>query len=141
LPSWPGALAQPLRIEVSRDPNCGCCSGWAKHLREEGFAVEDRVVPSVAPARRMLGTPSDLLSRPAARVAGFAPEAYVPALAARGLLATRPEGIVGTAVPAMPIGPPAMEALGQVPDTCDVMPWRTDGSHAPFVRLTGARPA
>jgi len=111
------------------------------HLRDEGFAVEDRVVPSVAPIRRMLGTPSDLLSCHAARVAGFALEGHVQALAVRRLLATRPEGIVGLAVPAMPIGSPGMEVPGQAPDTYDVVAWRADGSHSPFMRFTGARPA
>lgn len=135
-----GAVAQPLRIEVWRDPHCGCCQGWVKHLRDEGFAVEDRVVSSVAPIRRMLGTPGDLLSCHAARVAGFALEGHVPALAVRRLLATRPEGVVGLAVPAMPIGSPGMEMPGQAPETYDVIAWRADGSHAPFMRFTGARP-
>jgi hypothetical protein len=135
------AAAQPLRVEVWRDPNCGCCSGWVKHLRDEGFAVEDRVVPSVAPIRRMLGTPFDLLSCHAARVAGLALEGHVPALAVRRLLATRPEGVVGLAVPAMPIGSPGMEVPDQAPDTYDVIAWRVDGSHAPFMRFTGPRPA
>jgi hypothetical protein len=38
------ATAQRLRIEVWRDPSCGCCSGWVDHLRGEGFGVEDRIV-------------------------------------------------------------------------------------------------
>jgi hypothetical protein len=135
------AMAQPLRVEVWRDPNCGCCSGWVQHLHAEGFAAEDRVVPSVAPIRRMLGTPSDLLSCHAARVAGFALEGHVPALAIRRLLATRPEAVVGLAVPAMPIGSPGMEVPGAAPDTYDVIAWRADGSHAPLMRFTGSRPA
>ena len=136
-----GATAQSLRVEVWRDPHCGCCGAWVKHLRDEGFAVDDRIVPSVAPIRRMLGSPGDLLSCHAARIAGFALEGHVPALAVRRLLATRPEGIVGLAVPAMPIGSPGMEVPGQPPETYDVIGWRADGSHAPFMRFTGARPA
>lgn len=136
-----GAMAHSLRVEVWRDPHCGCCGAWVKHLRDEGFTVDDRIVPSVASIRRMLGTPGDLLSCHAARVAGFALEGHVPALAVRRLLATRPEGIVGLAVPAMPIGSPGMEVPGQPPETYDVIAWRADGSHAPFMRFTGARPA
>ncbi len=137
---WP-AVAQPLRVEVWRDPNCGCCAGWVTHLREAGFAVEDRVIPSVAPIRRMLGTPANLLSCHAARVAGFALEGHVPALAIRRLLATRPEGVVGLAVPAMPVGSPGMEVPGQAPDTYDVIAWRLDGTQIAFMRFIGARPA
>jgi hypothetical protein len=135
------ATAQPLRIEVWRDPTCGCCAGWVAHLRAEGFGVQDRVVASVAPVRRMLGTPSDLLSCHAARVAGFALEGHVPARAIRRLLSERPSGIVGLAVPAMPIGTPGMEMPGQPPDTYDVIAWAADGSHRPFMRFTGANPA
>lgn len=136
------ALAQRgERVEVWRDPNCGCCSGWVAHLRVTGFAVEDRVVGSVAPFRRMLGTPHDLLSCHAARVAGFALEGHVPALAIRRLLAERPSGVVGLAVPAMPIGSPGMEVPGQSPDTYDVIGWHADGTHKPFMRFVGAQPA
>lgn len=135
------AAAQRLRVEVWRDPNCGCCSGWVEHLRGEGFAVEDRVVPSVAPLRRMLGTPADLLSCHAARVAGFALEGHVPAPAIRRLLAERPGGVVGLAVPAMPVGTPGMEVQGREPDTYDVIAWSADGTHRPFMRFAGARPA
>lgn len=42
--SLPGlALAAPgTRVQVWRDPNCGCCGGWIAHLRTAGFVVEDR---------------------------------------------------------------------------------------------------
>ncbi|HEV7264121.1 MAG TPA: DUF411 domain-containing protein [Falsiroseomonas sp.] len=136
------ALAQRgERVEVWRDPNCGCCSGWVAHLRAVGFVVEDRVVTSVAPFRRMLGTPADLLSCHAARIAGLGLEGHVPALAIRRLLAERPAGVVGLAVPAMPIGSPGMEVPGQPPDTYDVIAWRADGTHRPFMRFVGAQPA
>lgn len=159
------ATAQRLRVEVWRDPSCGCCSGWVEHLRGEGFVVEDRVVPSVAPFRRLLGTPADLLSCHAARVASIAPEArrgiapearrgiapeargglalegHVPALAIRRLLAERPGGVVGLAVPAMPVGSPGMEVPGRKPDTYDVIAWSADGTQRPFMRFAGTRPA
>ncbi|MCW8088273.1 DUF411 domain-containing protein [Sabulicella glaciei] len=135
------ASAQAPQIEVWRDPHCGCCSAWVDYLRTEGFTVEDRVVASVSPVRRMLGTPSDLLSCHAARVAGFVLEGHVPAPAIRRLLSERPAGIVGLAVPAMPVGSPGMEVPGQAPETYDVIAWRADGSHRPFMRFTGTQPA
>jgi hypothetical protein len=120
--------------EVWRDPNCGCCAGWVAHLREEGFAVTDRIVPSVTPFRRMLGTPSDLLSCHAARIAGWLKiEGHVPALAA-----TLP-GVVGLAVPAMPIGTPGMEVPGHELEVYDVVAWRADGSHFAWLRMRGAK--
>ncbi len=135
-----GEAAVP--VEVWRDPYCGCCAGWVAHLREEGFAVTDHVIASVAPVRRMLGTPADLLSCHAARVAGrFVLEGHVPAHAIRRLLAEQPAGVVGLAVPAMPVGTPGMEVPGQAPEVYDVIAWRADGSHAPWLRMRGAGPA
>lgn len=134
------ALAQPRdRAEVWRDPHCGCCGGWVEHLRDEGFAVTDRVVSSVAPFRRMLGTPTDLLSCHAARIAGWlAIEGHVPALAIRRALAERVPGVVGLAVPAMPVGTPGMEVPGQQPEAYDVVAWRADGSHFAWLRMRGS---
>lgn len=135
------AFAQrAVRISVWRDPNCSCCSGWVAHLRSEGFAVEDQVVRSVAPVRRRLGTPADLLSCHAGEVDGFALEGHVPAAAIRRLLAERPEGVRGLAVPEMPVGSPGMEVPGQAPDTYDVVAFGT-GPHRSFMRFTGERPA
>jgi hypothetical protein len=126
--------------EVWRDPNCGCCAGWVAHLREEGFAVTDRIVPSVTPFRRMLGTPSDLLSCHAARIAGWLKiEGHVPALAIRRALAENLPSVVGLAVPAMPIGTPGMEAPGHEPEFYDVIAWRADGSHFAWLRMRGAK--
>ncbi|MBX9700683.1 MAG: DUF411 domain-containing protein [Acetobacteraceae bacterium] len=139
-------VAAPLRaraatpVSVWRDPNCGCCTGWVDHLRAEGFAVQDQVVPSVAPVRRRLGTPADLLSCHAGQVEGFVLEGHVPSAAIRRLLAERPAGVRGLAVPAMPVGSPGMEVPGQAPDTYDVIAFG-DGPHRPFMRFVGSRPA
>lgn len=43
-------------------------------------------------------------------------EGHVPAAAIRRLLAQRPAGVRGLAVPEMPIGSPGMEVPGQSPD-------------------------
>jgi len=142
-----GALAAPafaqqrIAVEVWRDPSCGCCAGWVAHLRAEGFAVTDRVVSAIGPYRQVLGTPASLLSCHAARVAGLGLEGHVPALAIRRLLAERPEGVVGLAVPGMPIGTPGMEVPGREPEIYEVMAWRRDGTHLPWMRMRGAVPA
>lgn len=134
------ASAQRLTAEVWRDPHCGCCAGWVEHLRVEGFAVIDRVVPSVAPFRRMLGTPVDLLSCHAGRVAGLGLEGHVPAYAIRQALLDGPTRIAGLAVPAMPVGTPGMEVPGRDAEVYDVIAWRPDGTNFAFLRMRGAAP-
>jgi hypothetical protein len=111
------------------------------HLRAEGFGVTDRIVRDIGPYRQVLGTPAELLSCHAARVAGLGLEGHVPAYAIRRLLADRPEGIAGLSVPGMPIGSPGMEVPGRDPEGYDVIAWRRDGSHAPWLRMRGALPA
>lgn len=134
------APAEPLpRVQVWRDPYCGCCGAWVEHMRAAGFPVEDNVVASVAAVRRMLGTPSDLLSCHAGLVGGFVLEGHVPALAVGRLLAERPAGVRGLAVPAMPIGSPGMEVPGEAPDTYEVIAFG-DGAHRPFMVFRGGDP-
>ena len=131
--------ASPTRVVVWRDPNCGCCTGWVTHLRAEGFAVDDQVVRSVAPVRRRLGTPADLLSCHAGEVEGLVLEGHVPAAAIRRLLTERPAGVRGLAVPEMPIGSPGMEVPGTAPESYDVIAFGA-GPHRPFMRFNGTHP-
>ena len=69
-----GASAAAKRvIQVSKDPNCGCCSGWVEHLRSNGWltvrvkapqaAVHDASAPeSLAEALRASADLADLTS-------------------------------------------------------------------------------
>ncbi|PWS34098.1 metal-binding protein [Falsiroseomonas bella] len=129
----------PTQIQVWRDPDCGCCHLWIPHLQAAGFTVQDNRVRALAGWRRMLGVPSDLLSCHVARVGGFAIEGHVPPLAIRRLLAERPEGVRGLAVPGMPVGSPGMEVPGREPDTYDVIAFGT-GPHRAFMRFRGTEP-
>lgn len=134
------AQAAPL-IEVWRDANCGCCGGWVEHLRNAGFRVQDRVVPAVGPYRQMLGTPRDLLSCHAGRILGYALEGHVPVAAIQRLVAERPTGLKGLAVPGMPVGTPGMEVPGQPPDTYDVIAFSDREAHRSWMRFRGYDPA
>ena len=140
----PGAAqaAPARRLQVWRDPDCGCCGGWVEHMRAAGFRVAEQLVASPAPARRMLGIPADLLSCHAAAVGGYALEGHVPASAVERLLAERPAGVRGLAVPGMPLGSPGMEVPGRPEDDYDVVAF-ADGAapHRVFMRFRGGREA
>ena len=42
------AVAAPAtRIEVWKDPTCGCCEGWVRHMPAAGFKVAVREVADV----------------------------------------------------------------------------------------------
>ena len=112
--SWGQAEPLPL-VNVSKDPSCGCCDGWAAHIEAAGFPV--RVVESadMASLKRRLGVPADLASCHTAEVNGYVVEGHVPAAAIRRLLAERPDA-VGLAVPGMPAGSPGMDFPGVDPE-------------------------
>ncbi|HEY7809937.1 MAG TPA: DUF411 domain-containing protein [Allosphingosinicella sp.] len=104
------ALAQANTITMWRDPGCGCCTEWAKRL-EAAFGAKVSVVnsPNMAAVKAARGVPDDLRSCHTAMVRGVVVEGHVPPADIKRLLAARPEGITGLAVPGMPAGSPGMD--------------------------------
>jgi hypothetical protein len=96
------------RVTVYKNPACGCCGGWVKHMQANGFRVEPMNVVDVAPIRQQNGVPDALASCHTALVGGYAIEGHVPAADVRRLLRERP-AVKGLAVPGMVPGSPGME--------------------------------
>ena len=101
-------VASPV-VEVWKTPTCGCCASWVAHLEENGFTVKVNDVGSTDSFRAALGIPTAYGSCHTAQVGGYAVEGHVPAADIKKLLAEKPAGAVGLAVPAMPLGSPGME--------------------------------
>ena len=110
--------AQPL-VEVWKDPNCGCCGDWVKHLEAEGFRVKVHDTGNTA-IRTRLGVAQKYGSCHTGLVGGYAIEGHVPAREIRRLLREKPDAI-GLAVPGMPVGSPGMEVEGTRRDAFDVV--------------------
>ena len=122
------AATARTEIRVWKDPNCGCCRDWIVHLERNGFAVVAHDTGNVS-ARRRLGMPSRYGSCHTASVGGYVIEGHVPAEDIRRLLAERPAGVIGLAVPGMPVGSPGMDGAiyGGRRDPYDVLRVRADG--------------
>ena len=56
------------------------------------------------------------------------------------LLAERPVGVRGLAVPGMPLGSPGMEVPGQAPETYDVIAFDRGEGRSTFMRFRGGEP-
>ena len=123
---------QPVRVEVWKDPACGCCKDWIDHLRASGFDVRAHETGNAA-AREKLGMPERYGSCHTASVGGYAIEGHVPAREVRRLLREKPVAI-GLAVPAMPVGSPGMDGpeYGARRDPYDVLLVRRNGSSLVF---------
>jgi len=132
----PAFAAQP-KITVIKDPNCGCCTAWATHLRETGFDVTLIDNPQINRVKAKLGVPSALASCHTAETDGYVIEGHVPADAIHRLLRDRPK-VRGLAVPGMPIGSPGMEVEGTPPETYSVIAFGPGGQFV-FARYEGAR--
>jgi hypothetical protein len=128
------ASAEAAAILVHKDPNCGCCAGWVRHLKDVGFAVRVEETADLQPVRKRLGVPADLAACHTAEVEGYVLEGHVPAAAVRRLLEKRPTAI-GLAVPGMPAGSPGME--GGTPQRYDVVLFGRTGRQ-PFMHFVGA---
>jgi hypothetical protein len=102
------AVAASL-LTVHKTPWCGCCTAWAEHMAAAGFAVAVEDSEDLDPIKRSLGVPVRLESCHTGVIEGYVIEGHVPAAVVERLLAERPEGIAGLAVPGMPAGSPGME--------------------------------
>lgn len=122
------------RIEVWKDPSCGCCKDWIAHMRSGGFSVTTHDSGNTA-ARARLGLPQKLGSCHTALVGGYVVEGHVPASDVKRLLKERPMAL-GLAVPGMPVGSPGMDGpeYGGRKDRYDVLLVQADGSTRTFSR-------
>lgn len=100
-------LAAPV-VTVYKDPNCGCCGEWVKHLQSNGLQTRVHDVSDLDAIKQKLRVPERLGSCHTAVVNGYTIEGHVPAADIKRLLAAKPKAR-GLAVPGMPQGSPGME--------------------------------
>ena len=118
-------------ITVYKSPSCGCCAGWAQHLRHNGFRVTvlDQYDLSEIKARHGIGP--ELQSCHTAVVDGYAIEGHVPADDIWRLLAEKPDAS-GLAAPGMPTMSPGMNS--DQPKGYDVLLFGRDSRPAVYSR-------
>ena len=108
------ALASGIRIQIHRNPNCGCCNAYARYLEGEGFVVEKIDTFDPAPMHRKHRVPEALEGCHTAIAQGYVFEGLVPAQYVKQVLAER-KTIRGLSVPGMPVGAPGMPGVKQGP--------------------------
>jgi hypothetical protein len=130
-PAFAAKAGAPL-VEVWKDPSCGCCKDWIRHLEANGFAVKVSDSGNTA-MRGRVGMPERLGSCHTALVDGYVVEGHVPAREIRRLLKDRPSAL-GLAVPGMPVGSPGMDGpeYGGRRDPYDVLLVQASGASAVF---------
>lgn len=135
IPAARAATAE--HVHVYKTASCGCCTGWIKHLEQNGFHVSAHDLPSGALTQKKLeaGLKPEQSSCHTAQVGGYVVEGHVPAREVKRLLRERPDA-VGLSVPDMPLGSPGMEADGER-EPYEVLLIRRDGSAEVFASYPG----
>ncbi len=116
-------------IQVFKTPSCGCCGGWVKHLKANGFQVTVNDVPDTTPVRKKYGVPDALQSCHTAMVEGYAIEGHVPSANIQRLLKEKPKA-KGLAAPGMPASSPGMDM--EHSDAWDVLLFDAAGKSTVF---------
>lgn len=120
------AVAAPTpTVDVYKNPTCGCCGKWVRHMRDGGFSVVVHDVDDLGAVRARAGVPIALASCHTAWVDGYVVEGHVPASDVRKLLAERPKA-VGLTIPGMPASAPGMDVPGAI--AYDVLLFQADGA-------------
>jgi len=99
--------AKPVRAKLYKNPQCGCCEGYAAYLRKNGFELDVIPTNDLAEISRNAGVPEDFQGCHTMFVDGYVVDGHVPVGIIRRLLSERP-AIAGITLPGMPEGSPGM---------------------------------
>ncbi|WP_313319617.1 DUF411 domain-containing protein [Stenotrophomonas sp.] len=126
----PASKALPL-VVVHKDPNCGCCGGWAEHMQAAGFPVQINDTSDMMAVKQRLGIGDGMMSCHTSEIDGYVVEGHVPVEDIRKLLAERPQAR-GLVLPGMPVGTPGMESPDGYRQAFTVALLGNDGSLSEF---------
>jgi hypothetical protein len=106
--STPAVAGESSRQAILyKDPQCGCCEGYADYLRDNGFEVTVKPTHDLPLLHRQHGVPEPLVGCHTTLVDGYVVEGHVPIGALLRVLTERP-AIKGISLPGMPAGSPGM---------------------------------
>ncbi len=109
------AASEPLKeATLYKNPECGCCTGYANYLQDNGYKIT--VVPTdyMAMVKQSQGITDDMASCHTMIIDGYAVEGHVPVGIVDKLLAEHPN-ISGIYLPGMPMGSPGMSGPKEEP--------------------------
>ena len=113
------AEAAPSRGDVTlyKNPQCGCCEGYADYLRDNGFKVKAISTNDLTVMGQKYGIADDLQPCHISLIGGYIVGGHLPMEVIDRLLTEKPK-IVGITLPGMPEGTPGMP--GNKPGPLDI---------------------
>ena len=110
------AMAESIRATLFKDPQCGCCEGYAAYLRQNGFTIDIKPTHDLAEISQKAGVPAELQGCHTMFVDDYVVDGHVPVNVIRKLLSERPQ-IAGITLAGMPTGSPGMTGVKTAPFT------------------------
>jgi hypothetical protein len=101
------AAEDPHHVTLYKDPQCGCCEGYADYLRSNGFDVTVIGTHDLALLDEKYGIAENLQPCHISMIGGYVVGGHVPIATVRRLLSEKP-AITGITLPGMPMGAPGM---------------------------------
>jgi len=127
-----GAQADlPAEATLYKNPQCGCCDGYAKALEQRGIAVDIVDDQDLAQIKEDAGLPYGLGSCHTVEMGRYVIEGHVPLAALERLFEQQPD-VDGIGLAGMPTGTPGMPGPQQAPFAIYQF---SDRQEAPFMTL------
>jgi hypothetical protein len=95
------------QVTLYKNPQCGCCEGYADYLRHNGFNVTAVSTNDLTVMGQKYGIPDDLSPCHISLIGGYVVGGHIPIEVVNRLLSERPQ-ITGISLPGMPEGTPGM---------------------------------
>jgi hypothetical protein len=108
------ALAGEKDVTLYKNPQCGCCEGYADYLRQNGFNVTVKPTHDLSSMSREAGVPDNVQGCHLSYIDGYVVSGHVPVGTVNKLLTERPD-IKGVTLPGMPMGSPGMSGTKEAP--------------------------
>ena len=121
--------ALPDEATLYKNPQCGCCDGYARHLMRMGVDVTIIDDQDVNAVKKAAGVPYGMGSCHTVTMGDYVIEGHVPLAAVEALFDQRPD-TAGIGLSGMPSGTPGMPGPQTAPS--EVYQFQ-DQQHAPFV--------
>ena len=112
----PPESADAKEATLYKNPQCDCCEGYAKYLRQNGYKVTVKATHDLPLIKRRHGVSEAFEGCHTTLVDGYVVEGHVPVKTLNKLLAERPQ-IKGISLSGMPMGSPGMTGRKEAPFT------------------------
>jgi hypothetical protein len=94
-------------VTLYKNPQCGCCEGYADYLRDNGFKVKTVSTNDLTMMGQKYGIPDDMQPCHISLIGGYVVGGHIPIEVVNRLLSEKPQ-IAGITLPGMPEGTPGM---------------------------------